>query len=112
MTESKIEGAMQRRPKNDLTGSQRKHLRGEAHHLDPLVRVGREGITLGIADAVNDALEAHELIKVRVLEGAPLKRAEAADALALACGAHVVGQVGRVVILYRRHPTKPQIALR
>lgn len=112
MTESKIEGAMPRRPKNDLTGAQRKRLRGEAHHLDPLVRVGKDGLTLGLADAVTEALETHELIKVRVLEGAPKSRKEFAEELAVACGAHVVGQVGRVVILYRRHPTKPQIALR
>ena len=94
-----------------LTSKQRKSLRGMAHHLDPLVRIGREGIDLGVADALAEALERHELVKVKLLESAPLSRGEAAEQLSEACGAHVVGQIGGIVIFYRRHPKKPQIAI-
>ncbi len=95
----------------ELTGKQRKFLRGAAHHLEPLVRIGREGVSLGIADALSEVLETHELVKVKLLENAPVTRAEAADELANVCGAHVVGQIGRIVIFYRRHPSEPEIRL-
>ena len=106
----KISGP-ERRPRGDLTGKQRKFLRAEAHHIDALVRVGNAGLTPQVAEAASEALETHELIKVKVLEGAPVGRAEAGDFLAEACGAHLVGQLGRIVILYRRHGEKPQIRL-
>ncbi len=104
-------GAMEPRPKAALSGKQRRHLRGLAHHLDPIVRVGHEGVDDGIVGAVNQALIDHELIKVKVLENCPEGRREVSDALVERCGAHPVGQLGRIVILYRRHPDKPQISL-
>ena len=95
----------------DLTGRQRAHLRALAHHLVPVVQVGKEGVSSALLEALAQTLEDHELIKVKVLEGAPCERREAAPALAEGSGSHVVGQVGRIVILYRRHPEKPKITL-
>ena len=95
----------------ELSGKQRRFLRAEAHHLEPVVMVGKEGVTESVVAAVSQALTDHELIKVRVLEGAPLERAEVAEALTPAAEAQLVGQIGRVLILYRRHPTKPTIRL-
>ena len=94
-----------------LTGAQRRFLRARAHHLQPVVRIGREGITEGLLQAVDRALTDHELVKVKVLENAPLERAEAAPRLAETLGAHVAGQVGRIVMLYRRHPDRPRLRL-
>jgi RNA-binding protein len=101
----------ERRPKTDLTGKQRRALRAHAHHLEPLVRVGHEGLTDGLASATLDALERHELIKVKLLETAPIEKDDAGPWLAEHCGAHHVGTVGRTVLLYRRHKTTPQIPL-
>lgn len=95
----------------EITGKQKRFLKGEAHHLDPLVRVGHEGITPGVITAVSDVLETHELVKVKLLDGAPTDKKEAGPELAEACGAHHVGTVGRIVILYRRHPEKPKLPL-
>ncbi|MEM9070216.1 MAG: YhbY family RNA-binding protein [Myxococcota bacterium] len=103
---------MERRPKADLSGGQRKHLRGLAHHLQPLVRIGHQGLSTAVADAVFEALGTHELIKVKLLESAPVERKEAGEWLAEQCGAHLVGAVGKIVILYRRHPDTPQIPLK
>jgi len=100
-----------RRPKADLTGKQRSHLRGLAHHLDPVVQVGKDGVTPALVAAVQRALDDHELIKVRVLEAAPQDRREVAPLLAEATGAHVVGQVGRLVLLYRMPKRDPRIRL-
>lgn len=95
----------------ELTGKQRRHLRALAHHLSPLVQIGKEGVTSATILATKQALLDHELIKIKVLEGSPLKRSEAALAIAEPLKAHVAGEVGRIIILYRAHPKEPQIKL-
>ncbi len=95
-----------------LTGAQRRQLKALAHDLSPLVQVGAKGITQQLLDAIDQALTDHELIKVRVQESCPVPRKEAAALLADPVDAHEVGLIGRVVILYRRHPTEPTIPLR
>lgn len=95
----------------DLTSKQRRHLRALAHHLNPVVMVGNAGVTDGVAEAVDVALTTHELIKVRVDADGPEDRHEVADALVTRLRAAEVQVIGHVVVLYRRHPTAPQIAL-
>jgi RNA-binding protein len=95
-----------------LSGKQRRFLRAEAHSLEPTVMIGKDGLTDAVIKAVADALLAHELIKVRVLDNAPLERQEAADQLPPLVKAELAGLTGRVLILYKRHPHKPQIKLR
>jgi RNA-binding protein len=94
-----------------LTGKQRRHLRALAHHIDPVVQVGKGGMTDALTDALDRALTDHELVKVRVLEGAPAGRRELAQPLADALDAQVVGTVGRIVILYRMRKENPEIVL-
>lgn len=106
-----MEKATSRKPSYELTGKQRSFLRGLAHHLDPIVTVGKEGVTESLEAATREALVVHELIKVRVLESAPVSRDEVAAPLAKATGAHVVGAIGRIVVLYRMHDEKPVIDL-
>jgi len=90
-----------------LTGRQRKSLRGRAHRLQPVVLVGREGVTDAVVRAVDEALATHELIKVRLHE--PEDKQEAAQGLADGAGAALCGLVGHTVILYRPHPERPKI---
>lgn len=94
-----------------LSGKQRRFLRAEAHSLEPVVSVGKEGITHNLVAAVSEALLTHELIKVRVLENAPLERKEVAEALPPEVKAEFVGLIGRILILYKRHPNKPKLVL-
>ncbi len=110
-TETEESPPPQRRPARDLSGKQRRHLRGLAHHIDPLVQIGKDGVSPGTASAVRSALERHELVKVRVLESSPVARDEAAEPLAKAVGAHVIGTIGRIVILYRMRSEEPRIEL-
>jgi RNA-binding protein len=90
-----------------LTGRQRKSLRGLAHRLEPVVLVGREGVTDAVVRAVGEALLTHELIKVRLHE--PEDKKADAQALADGAGAALCGLVGHTVILYRPHPERPRI---
>jgi RNA-binding protein len=92
-----------------LTGRQRKHLRGLAHGFEPLVHVGSSGVTDAVLAAVDGALRAHELVKVRL--HAPADKHDDATALATGTGAALCGLIGHVVILYRPHPEKPKITL-
>jgi len=92
-----------------LSGRQRKHLRGLAHRLEPVVHVGHQGITDAVVTAVSEALLAHELIKVRLHE--PEDKHAMANDLAARADAEACGLVGHTVVLYRRHPERPLIAL-
>ena len=84
-----------------LTSRQRSHLRSLAHGLDPTVLLGRAGLTDAVAREIDEALEARELIKVR-LAGDRDERAAAAEAIAARTGAEIAGRIGRIAILYRR----------
>jgi RNA-binding protein len=94
-----------------LTGKQRRHLRALGHELRPIVQVGKDGIDDGLVAAVDRALEDHELVKVKVGEGANLERHDAADELARRTRSEVAQVLGNIVLLYRAHPDEPEIVL-
>ena len=87
-----------------MKGKERAELRAEAHHLDPMIHIGHQGLTDSARDAVNDALRTHELVKVaisRTLETSPkLFAGEMAESL----GAQVIQAIGRKITLYRHNP--------
>jgi RNA-binding protein len=94
-----------------LTGKQSRHLRALGHHLDPLVQLGKAGLTDGARDAVGAALATHELVKVRVGTECPEEPADLAARLAPELKAELVQRLGRTILLYRRHAKKPKIVL-
>ena len=89
-----------RRP-HSLSGSQRRALRAQGHHLKPIVRIGQAGLSEGVIEATKIALEQHELIKVSINGESPTERKSGAEELAEATGSHVAQVIGRVIILYR-----------
>jgi RNA-binding protein len=95
-----------------ITPKQRAFLKSLAHHLKPVVFVGKEGVTEQTVRSVEEALHNRELIKVKVLQGAPLHVREAGAELEARVGnAALVQTIGRVAVLYRPHPEKPEIEL-
>jgi RNA-binding protein len=98
-----------------LGGKQRRYLRALGHHLDPVVQVGKEGISAGLVGALDAALEQHELIKVRLGESVAVDgggpRKEIARALAEASSSELVQVLGRTLLLYRRRAEEPTIRL-
>jgi RNA-binding protein len=95
-----------------ITPKQRAHLKSLAHHLKPVVYVGKEGVSDSAVRSVEEALNTRELIKVRVQEAAPQDVREAGAELARRMAeVEVVQTIGRVAVLYRRHPEKPEIEL-
>ena len=95
-----------------LTGAQKKYLRGLAHGLKPVVRVGRGGLTGSLLASLDQALDSHELVKVKFSDFRHRKRELAAQA-AGRVGCAQVGAIGHVVIFYRpaRDPEKRKIEL-
>ncbi len=94
-----------------LTSAAARSLRALAHHLEPVVQVGKGGVTKAVIAQVAHALETHELIKVRVLAEAPVDRKIAAGQLASGSVSDVVQVIGRIVILYKPRPKKPTIKI-
>lgn len=94
-----------------LTGKQRRHLRSLGHHLEPIVQIGKQGLTDSVIAAVDEALARHELVKVRVGTECPEDRRDLAARLAPAVKGEVAQVLGRTLLVYRRHPKEPKIQL-
>lgn len=90
----------------ELTSKQRAQLRGLANSLDTILHVGKDGISDNLVKQANDALEARELIKGRVLENSMLTAREACDQLAKLTRSESVQVIGSKFVLYRRHYDK------
>ena len=90
----------------DLTSKQRAQLRGLANQIDTIIQVGKDGIGENVVRQADDALEARELIKGRVLENSLLSARECAEELARATRSQVVQVIGTKFILYRETHSK------
>jgi RNA-binding protein len=89
------------------SGDLRRRLRAAAHPLAAVVQIGKEGVTPAVVRQVTGALHDHELIKVKIGSESPEDRFAIAERLGAEPGVQVVQIVGRVVILYKRHPKEP-----
>ena len=94
----------------NLSDHQKRHLRGLGHHLKPVVWVGQHGLTDAVLGESEVALDAHELIKVKVAADRE-ERVEIGDRICAATGASLIHKIGQMLILFRRNTKKPKIAL-
>ncbi len=85
----------------ELTSKQRAQLRGLANSIDTILIVGKDGVSDNVVKQANEALEARELIKGRVLENSLLSAREAAEELSPATRSEVVQVIGTKFVLYR-----------
>ena len=92
----------------ELTSKQRAQLRGLANSIDTIVHIGKDGLGENLIKQANDALEARELIKCKVLENAEYTAREGAEALAAATRSEVVQVIGTRFVLYRESHSKPK----
>lgn len=84
-----------------LTGKQNRFLRGLGHGLHPFVMIGKQHLSDEVVKATNEALEAHELIKVKIQEGCLVDRKTVAADLAAETGSAIVQILGKTFLLYR-----------
>ena len=96
---------MNRNFMNKLSNTQRSYLRSQAHHLEPVVLIGKNGVTDGTIEAVNNAFETRELIKIKFREYKDEKK-PLSHQLAESTESHLVGMVGHTVIFFRQNPDR------
>lgn len=94
-----------------LTGKQKRFLRAEAHHLDPIFQVGKGGVNDQMLRQLRDVLEARELIKVRILDNCEEDKQTVAEELANGTRAELVQLIGLTVILYKESRNNKKIVL-
>ena len=94
-----------------LSGKQRRYLRGLGHNLEPIVQLGKLGLTDAVTAAVDTALDEHELIKVRIGTECPDDRHEVAERLAPSVKSEIAQVLGRTLLLWRKRPKDSKIQL-
>ncbi len=94
-----------------MTGKQRAKLRAMANSLETILYIGKDGVTEGTVKECYDALEARELIKGCVQQGAPVSAREALTELCEKTGAEPIQQIGRRFVMYRPSRENPKIVI-
>lgn len=94
-----------------LTGKQKRFLRSQAHHLNPIFQVGKGGVNENMLVQLNDALEARELIKVSVLQNCDWDKNEVAQAIVEGIQAELVQMIGNTVVLYKESEENKKLIL-
>ena len=94
-----------------LIGKQKRHLRSLGHALEPVLQIGKSGVTDAVIRAIDDALGHHELVKVRLGAECDEERRGLGARLASATRSELAQLLGRTLLVYRAHPEKPRIKL-
>jgi len=94
-----------------LTGKQRSYLKSIANTMDPIFQVGKNGITENFIKQVEDALEARELVKIKVLNNSLLDATEVASQIAEEIDAEFVQSIGNKFVLYKESRENKKIEL-
>lgn len=94
-----------------LTSKQRAYLRGLANTMDPIFQVGKNGIEDTFLKQLEEALEARELLKIKVLENSGLDAREASNIICEEIGCEGVQAIGSKIVIYKKSQKKPKIEL-
>lgn len=84
-----------------LRGKQKSFLRSEAHHLNPVVQIGKSGLSETLLDQIDECLERRELIKVSLLQNTEETAKAVAEVIEETLHADVVQIIGRVLVVFR-----------
>lgn len=94
-----------------LTEHQKKHLRGLGHSLKPVLMIGEAGLSDGVLAELEQTLEHHELIKIKVRAGDRGERDRLIQNLCTTGGAELVQRIGNTALVFRRNPERNNIPL-
>lgn len=93
-----------------LSDQQKRHLRGLAHHLKPVVWIGQHGISENVVAELELALDTHELVKIKIADERDARK-ELTEKICKDTKAELVQMIGQMSVVFRRNPKKPKIAL-
>lgn len=94
-----------------ITSKQRSYLRSLANNLEPIFQIGKGGLEESFLKQIDDALEARELIKIKVLNNSGYEAREACDAICEKLNCEGIQVIGNKIVLYRKSEKKPKIEL-
>lgn len=94
-----------------LTGKQKRYLRSEAHHIDPIFQIGKSGINENMVNQIEDALEKRELIKIHILQNNLDDPKEVANNISELTNSHLVQLIGSMIVLYKESKNNKRIEL-
>lgn len=94
-----------------LTSKQRAFLKKKAHELNPIVRIGKDGLQETVIDSILSAIDSRELIKVKILQNCETKKEKIYEQLLQETRFHVVDMIGRTIIIFKENKEKPIISL-
>lgn len=89
-----------------LTISQRRELKAQAHHLNPVVTIGKAGLSVHVIDELERGLLSHELIKIKVQLDDRITRKALFEDICLKLAAAPVQHIGKIFVIYRPNPEK------
>lgn len=95
----------------ELSAKKKQYLKGLAHSLSAVVQLGRGGLTPAVIAQMNQALDDHELIKIKLGKECPQTTKEVSAFVVPELKCQMIQTVGRVMVLFRRHPKKPKVDL-
>lgn len=95
----------------ELTPAERQALKARAHRLNPVVLIGEAGLAPAVLAEIDRALQAHELIKIRVMGAERGARDALLDRVCAATGAAPVQHIGKILVVYRERPPEEQAEL-
>lgn len=94
-----------------MIGRQRAYLRKMANTIDPVFQVGKAGVTPEVTDAIDQVLEAQELIKIKILKNSPYEVLDVCRMISERTHADLIQVIGRKGVLYRKSKENPVIVL-
>lgn len=94
-----------------ISSKQRSYLRGLANTIQPIFQVGKNGIDEAFLKQVEEALEARELIKIKVLNNSEYTAREASDEICEKLNCEGIQAIGNILVLYKKSKNKPKIEL-
>lgn len=94
-----------------ITSKQRKYLKSLAHNIEPILQIGKSGITENVIKQIDESLEARELVKVKVLNNSLLDANEVANEISETLRAEFVQSIGNKFSIYRESKDKKRIEL-
>jgi RNA-binding protein len=94
-----------------INNKQKKFLRSQAHHLNPIFQVGKGGVNDHLITHIKEAIEVRELMKITVLNNCLEDKHEVAEALAAGASAELVQVIGKVIVLYKESKDNKTIVL-
>lgn len=93
-----------------LTSKQRAFLKKKAHELNPIVRIGKDGLQETVIDSILSAIDSRELIKVKILQNCETEKEEIYQKLLEETRFDIVGMIGRTIIVFKENKEKPVVS--